>query len=104
MSLQQWVLRPRSLAERLTWVVFCVAVATLVRWLFMPIVGGKLPWMTFAFATLVSAVFGGRAAGMLTAVLGGAAGTALSSAFEGVGHAELVSVVVYLAAATTIVI
>src|SRR5262245_48473153 len=107
MTLQQWVLRPRSRVGRLAWVVSGVAVATFVRWLFTPIVGGKIPWMMFACATLVSAVIGGRGPGLLAAALGGFAGTVLSIANDGGWHpimrADVVSLAAYLAAATIIV-
>ncbi len=108
MTLQEWVLHPRSRVERAAWVLLCVALATLVRWLCAPIFGGRMPWMTFAFATLVSTVFGGRGAGMLTAVLGAVAGTALSIETPGSAHPfgwpDQISVIAYLLAAASIVI
>jgi PAS domain S-box-containing protein len=108
MTLQEAVLRQRSRAQRLAWAVLSVAVAGLVRWIFAPLVGGKLPWMTFALATLVSTVVGARTMGMLAAVLGAAAGTALSVTYgmslHPLGGPDIVSVAAYLLAAGGIVL
>ena len=107
MTLQEIVLRRRSRAERLAWVVGSVAVAGIVRWIGAPLVGGKLPWMTFALATLVSAVVCGRTMGMAAALLGAGAGTILSVAYPSphrLGGPDVVSVSAYLLAAVGIVL
>lgn len=47
-----------------------VAVAVVVRWLLVPLLGDNLPFFTFYFATIFAAWYGGLWSGLLSLVLG----------------------------------
>ncbi|HYC56405.1 MAG TPA: ATP-binding protein [Candidatus Binatia bacterium] len=57
--------------------VVAVALAALVRWLLAPLLGYGLPFVTFYFATIAAAWFGGLYPGLLSVVLGALAGVFL---------------------------
>lgn len=65
--------RPPSAAIRYGGAVATVAVATMVRLACNPWLGTDIPFATFFFATLISALFGGVGPAILATVLGGLA-------------------------------
>jgi two-component sensor histidine kinase/PAS domain-containing protein len=99
--------RPPGAVARFGAAVATVVVATLVRLAFNPVLGSQIPFASFFFATLVSALYGGVGPAILATLLGGLAAWFLwfdpPFQFASIGGTEAVLLGFYAATSAMII-